>query len=292
MIELKIDYKPTFWGVPLKSAPVTKSVPASWDEIPKPLRPKILKALCRPLPEFSRRLYVLQTLLQMPLRLFFKLDQYQVYDLLRAFKFLENLVYKPRKTLAEPIKAPVYALEEKFKLKGRTYYFPGPGFDNGAAGEFLYASHYFTKYQETQDPINLDKLLAVLARPADRDKKRAQRREDIRTPIYSRTQAEEQLKKMGRIPERLRVCAGLYFQNCKALVYDIYAEWLFTAAPADDEPGLDLGWEGVFFDLAENGTFGPLEDVLQYNFHKICLYLAKLKEAQRKARRKNTSIDG
>lgn len=162
--------------------------------------------------------------------------------------------------------------------KGVTYYYPSEQFETGTAIEYPIADAYYRDYLEHGNPDDLIKLTATLCRPRKRNEADIIKTGDPREILASRDEAEARAKQLTDLPEEVQMMTFLYFDRIKALIHSTYGDYLFKGS--DDEQdggGLNFGWWSTYMDIAETGVFGNYEQVLQANFHTLCMFLAKRK---------------
>jgi hypothetical protein len=173
-------------------------------------------------------------------------------------------------------------LVEKFEHNGVEYHLPKAKFQNGAALEFPIADDYLKYFTDGSDE-SLLLLVATLCREAKFSIQEAAQSGDIRVELHNRTEIQARAEKLKTLPDEIKISVLLYFMGVKAYVSQLYAEHLFQSnEPEGDEsqsptpnPQSDLGWWGLYMDVAESRVFGDYEKVLQTNFHTICAFLVK-----------------
>lgn len=190
---------------------------------------------------------------------------------------------------AEPTAKRIF---EKFRHRGRAYFFPADDFTNGTCVEYPLADEQLGDYLQRGSKEALLLLTAVLCREADEDRERSLQRDDVRTPLHGRREIELRAERLQGLPEAYQAAALLYFVGVKHLVHKLYGSWLFE--PPDEEgeepaqgQGDPLGWWGMYLDAAQ-GDVTKLEQIHQSNFHNFCLLEVRrrkqLKEAELRQR--------
>jgi hypothetical protein len=167
------------------------------------------------------------------------------------------------------------------------YAFPNAKGANVSCIEFALCDDYYKEFSEG----NADALLRVSAclwREEDDNEREALRRGDARVPLYSKEEVEARVKRLEGVAHEVHIQALLWWVGMKMLVSKMYGNWLFEQDDEDDEDepayakasagegkGPNFGWWGIFLDVAESGTFGPLDKVYQTSIHDICIFLVK-----------------
>jgi hypothetical protein len=173
-----------------------------------------------------------------------------------------------------------------FSHRGVVYYFPRAKGHNLRGIDFALASDYYDEFLSGKAEA-LAHLAAVLWREEDPDAERAGIRDDLRVPIYNRTQAEQRAHEMRKAPAWVLLQALLYFGGLKAFVHRMYGTWLFEQDDEDEEDEKpdnnepNFGWWGVFQDVALTGAYGDVHQVKQTMLHDLCVFLVKRQVAAR-----------
>jgi hypothetical protein len=174
------------------------------------------------------------------------------------------------------------------RCDGRDYYFPKPNGSNITAMEFAIADEYYNKVAAGDTKV-LPLLVSTICREAHPDNAEAMRRDDVRVPIYSRTEVEARAAIIKDAQPAMQFSALLYWAGMKQLVATLYGEWLFDAPEQPEEgepepqpneapvqsPQPNFGWWGSFLTVAESGVFGNVEQVHHTAFHNVCVWMVK-----------------
>ena len=175
---------------------------------------------------------------------------------------------------------------DRFFHRGAQYRFPSAKGANVSCIEFALCDDYYKEFTDG----NADALLRVSAclwREEEEDGREALKRGDARTPLHSKDEVEARVKRLEGVAHEVHIQALMWWIGMKVLVNKMYGKWLFEEEEEEedmDEPayakasagkGPNFGWWGIFFDVAESGTFGPLDKVHQASIHDICIFLVK-----------------
>jgi len=172
-----------------------------------------------------------------------------------------------------------------FQHQGVTYHFATAKGESVSCIEYALADDYYKDFSEGNESALL-RLVATIWREADMDEARALRRDDKRVPLYSKSEVEKRAKALQSAPMEIHLQALLFFGGLKAYIYRVYGKWLFEepddpeddADTATEQPppsAPDFGWWGIFQRLAESGTYGVKDQVLQESIHEVCINLVR-----------------
>jgi hypothetical protein len=189
-------------------------------------------------------------MLRLPKRIFSRIDNDSLMSLLDR---LEWLKLEPSDSTILP----------NFEYNGATWYLPNKGFYDGTAVEFALADDYATKFATTNEEKYLRLLAATLARPLNDAA--------VRQPLTSREALE------------ISVSVLLYFTGVKVKISEWYGEFLFDEVAQKFSIATahfpNFGWWSAYLQIAEAHVFGNYEQVLQTDFHRICMYLIEKRKA-------------
>lgn len=257
-----------------------RSLPASIEEVPEKRRLRLWRALLSA-PGEAGRIRALRLLLDLPNRIFRQLDADNIAAMLAALQWLQ----------ADP--NPVPALT-RFRYRGRHYFFPDAHGMNLMAIEYPIADEAFMDYLRTGNPDALRLLCGALLREQEPDEQAAIRRGDRRVPLLTRAQAQHRAEGFKRLPDHIQSACLLYFAGVKEFVHTSYGKVLFEDTDTDEQgnpivksTSPSLGWWSVYFNVAQDGPFGKIEEVYQTSFHDVCLYLVERIRAQKEMEMKS-----
>lgn len=219
----------------------------------------------------------------------------------RAILRLLNLPKRDAKTLTElqwntlvaglpwldlyPLKAP---LRNEVRVGFSYYRMPQAHAADVSAFSYTLADEYFRKcLAEGDGAAGMEaarNLQAVLLRPVVNGQRQEVRsRDDVATTAAK-------LKQLGA---EWQAQALMFWGAANLFVNDTYGPWLFANEEDDSDrvksSAPDLGWWGVWMDVAGDGTFGKLPEVHQHSFHDLCLWLVRQEARARDEQRANTT---
>lgn len=240
---------------------VVAYIPEAWGEVPRRHLPLFLRVAVGGPDEYSNRLRAIRAITGWPSR---RLWQITPTDL---WAICDTLSWTQEPRPESPFREVIH--------NGVTRLTPGDGFEHGTCLQWALAEEYFQQVVSGDDQA-VYLLAAVLLRPAD-------------DPVRDRKQLEADVKIMRQLKEELVGSLALYFAGVKQYVHEIYGEHLFTRTSEEeqDQPrGPHFGWWGAYLSVAESGTFGTYDQVLQTGFHTVCVYLVQKKREADEARRR------
>jgi hypothetical protein len=251
-------------------------VPATWNELSRPLLLRVLAVLYGPNADVQQlRIKLLAVLLQVPLALVvLHVTPVQVVQIQWLTNFLlEELTLTAQ--LLPWLKRPGWR-----HWLGRRWWGPRESLRNVSFAEFIFADAYFVAYARSQEPAHLDQLVAVLYRPqrADYDPTAVSflgdRREDFNEHL---------------VPARARCFAALdmteklavltWYRGCRLQLERDYP-LVFEAPEGVDVDPTGGGWGQVLRELSGQ-AFGTLQETKQ---QPIRLVLAKLQDDAHRAK--------
>jgi len=198
-----------------------------------------------------------------------------------------------------PDKMPPYTLLQPSRIGFTPYHWPKDKFENGTLREHMIMDTYTEDYLRG-DNAAIPLIAATIFRPRDTDTQRALRRADIRTPIANDTQVHANLRHLQRYGRGI-FAAGWHTIQMHALHYaiavkmyirDTYGPWIFSTPEQAQQATTDIhfGWYSTALQVAETGTFGDVESVLDTRLHDICIYLVQKKQEADKAEEERQRI--
>jgi len=171
------------------------------------------------------------------------------------------------------------------KLK---YYGPATAFADLSFFEFRMASYYYSQFIEKQNEQDLDRLIALLYRPAKSFwfiRKRLKNCDGIkRENIDSHTnpnRLEARAKRVSRLPFAVKYTILLYVAGSFSFIRsgkpeidgkEIDLERLYKNEP----DGESIGMSGLLFSMAESGIFGNIDDTDKQNIYTILARMYQL----------------
>lgn len=161
-------------------------------------------------------------------------------------------------------------------FKEEVFAMPAEKLENVTCFEWWVADEYYSKFMESHQDADLDKLVATLLREVDKNETAAIEREDVRVQLRSRKQIEQRVKKLKKLDSVRKAYILYFFSNCKKWIYDQFGQFIFEDTEGEGEGGEDnpLGWYGLFQKAAETGTFGTLDTILySVKFLDFCTFM-------------------
>lgn len=239
------------------------------------------------------RRQILDYLLELPAFMEELLSPAEVYDLLRVITWMQLDPASP-----SPV-APYIETESHGRL-----YLPLAKMEYTTCREYMLVDQVYEEYIQAQDPEVEMRLIALMLRPAGPSPYMAS---DPRILLQSEEHAAQWLPAVRELPDSIRVYMATLISAMRRYIYDTYHHWLFSpssgvpleegqtqrqlgqgvpsGAPPEDieeeESGLNFGWLGAFMDVASDGLFGPFEQVLDAQFHHVCIHMTRKVEEAR-----------
>lgn len=257
------------------------NVPASWTEINQEQLMQVAALIFGPLETLmTRKAMALFVLLPEVKKYFKRMTDGQKWDLLNITDWLfEDISGR--------------SVIRRFKHKGVQYYLPEDQLRKESIIAFSFADNYFGQFIATKDPAWIDKLIACIARqkgtPAFPALQKVEG--DIREH-FSTSRTTERSELFKDLPMGIKNAILLFFMGGKMYIHKQY-EVLFNKEKDVDRkldkkasfgkkkiPKPDYGWIGIIYELAEQKTFGPFDQVKHQFLHTCCYYLSKKKYEQ------------
>lgn len=170
----------------------------------------------------------------------------------------------------------------KFKWQGRTYHGPKDSILNVTTEEITLGYTYFKNYAKTNDYAQLDRLIALVYRPANPFNFLLQWREsytgDVRMPLNGYN-FEKRIKRFATLDKETKVTIFMQWAGAWE-VFENRPEnkYIFPkSAPADDSVRVDNNqpdpymWQKVMLRMAQSGEFGTLQQIQK--MHKDWFFL-------------------
>lgn len=250
----------------LTASGVRRALPGSWEAAGEDAW-ELLRDLCR-WPPGPGKLRAMRRLLGLSKRDFRRLDTDTIITLDAGLPWLA----------LGPIEQ---AIRPQLRRGLRRWQMPARAGEDLNAMEYALADEYFMEAMNAENPgPAAARLTALLLRPLYKGKRRA---------VNDRDEIDAAAKKLAKVGPEWAAQSIMYWAGVKKFVFDTYGPWLFTPPPEEgdeeeEQPknqGPELGWWGRYMDIAESGTFGPLDAVHKTGFHTLCIWLIKKEEAAR-----------
>jgi len=173
-------------------------------------------------------------------------------------------------------------LIDKFSVNLKKFYGPREYLSNVTSDEFRHAEFFFINYYKTSDIYFLDRLIATLWRR----KNSANSMEDIRVP-FSEFDIEQNVKKIKKLPDKLKfACLLCYTGMRNFLVNTDAAKAAFDGAESGSGNVLN-NWGITLLRIAENSTFGSMQEIKKTFISEIILYISDMKLRNERLTQKN-----
>jgi len=173
------------------------------------------------------------------------------------------------------------------KANGKKLYGPKSELENISFYEWSHADTYYLKYFETQDAYYLNKLIAVLYRPAkelNQYNKESMYEGDQRLPLlrYEET-LENRIKDIDKLDQVTKWIILHFFASCRKLITDSFQN-IFKQPEGDpgESNGNDYGWAGVILELAGD-KFGDDDQTAAKPLYTILIHLSMQEDQRVKA---------
>lgn len=159
-----------------------------------------------------------------------------------------------------------------------SFYGPADNLSNVVFSEWILADTYFSRFASNQDENELNKLVAVLYRPFD--KNRSKSAGDDREK-FNENEVSNRLSQVEKWPKEQRLAVFLFFSGCKALLAQRFPN-VFTKR--DGQTPDRFGWMSLYDELL-GGKFGLDETLSQTNIYMVFLSLERAAEKSNKNER-------
>lgn len=230
-------------------------IPQSWGEVPAQHLSRLLHAAYAAADPVGARLKAIRKMSGWPMRLLWQIDPLDLYFIQDTLQWIEH---------------PTHEMPFPFLTIGSLkYYLPGDGFEEATCLQWALADEYFHAMEKDANAVM--NLAAVI----------------ITHEVTDRKDVAAMAAAMRDTDATYLAALVSYFAGVKTYVHKMYGSYLFKQADEDDQPrGPQFGWWGVFLSVAESGTFGTYDQVLQTNFHTLCVYLVQKQQEADEARRR------
>ena len=178
----------------------------------------------------------------------------------------------------------------KLHARGEWYYGPADALMNISMGEFRAAVDYFGKYAETKEVQYLNLLVAVLYRPERDNYPGVMQDENFdgqRRVKFNRNHTERYANELKHSPFYQRYAIYLWFGNCNNFLREGEIELegnkinladLYKKQSNNQDSKDELGYTGLLFRLADEGTFGDIDKTDATGIYDIMLKLYQWKQ--------------
>lgn len=177
----------------------------------------------------------------------------------------------------------------QFKHKRTVYYGPKDALENATWGEYLSAYLNFQLYVTTQENKYLLRLIASLYRPSRRFHwlKSFRRNDDhVKQIPFAESLVERYAQELEGLDPAIAHGIFLWFRGCQEFIAtgtielegnEIDLSILFGGEESKEPKGkAGLGLTGITYTLAEEGTFGTVDEVQKQNLYTVLLKLYQI----------------
>lgn len=255
-------------------------LPEQWDD----LSPEQVWYCMDMLINGAPRRQILDYLLHLPSFMAELITEAEIYDLLRVIAWMQ---LDPAST--SPV-APYIDVPGHGRL-----YLPQPKMEFTTCREYMLIDDVWGEYIGSQDPEVEMRLIALMARPAGISPYMVS---DPRVLLQSEQQCASWMPAIRALPGSTRIYIVTLISAMRSYVYTTYKDWLFSSLSGEGQTGTDgqgvtpeeeeeptdgisLGWLGAFMDVAADGLFGTYDQVLDAEFHAVCLHMIRKVEQAR-----------
>ena len=172
-------------------------------------------------------------------------------------------------------------------------YYPEPYMEFSSVLEFAIADDAYEGIIQSVQESDIEaikdyslRLLAILARPLSDDHLIFIKTGDRRVQLLSLAHAKDLMTKITtkKLPIYMHQAIS-YFTAVKKWINETYGEALFDTGESDEGESVtsSLKWHAHVAAVAEQGTFGSIDDVYQMNVHRFMKHLISKKEADQRA---------
>lgn len=231
-----------------------------------------------------------------PTSIYLKSNLYQIAETLNSFFEDKEVNGKKVRELKLSFSRNMFPVL-KPSIFSRRLYGPEPYLTNCQFFEYVEAQQRFIAFSKTGQYSELDQMIACLWRPAKWfhfiQKRLPSYNGDIRQK-FNKNHVELRAKQVAKLPPEVRFGCFLFFKNCEENIQAgemeisgtmISFRDLFKKS-GDDESGINLGWVGVLYSLAESGVFGNIRDTSQQNLYDVMLRLYQIIKENEKIKAK------
>jgi hypothetical protein len=242
-----------------------RDVASTWDELSAKQLLLLMPVLYGKYPDLVRqRLDALRILLGVSTSLLLRFKPVQMIEL----KPLTEFLLTGECTLSRQL-LPVV------RLGLRRYHGAGAGFDNLRFLEFVFADSFYQAYLDTKEEAWLDKLLAVLYRPARLRGGRAAG--DWRQP-FNDNLLERDTARLARLPQATKLAILTWYRGCR---YGLQQRYPLVFTPSQEQQAASRpdGWAYVLREVS-GGPFGDFDATGRQYAHTV---LAKMQDDLQRA---------
>ncbi len=234
--------------------------PDSWNELSEKQFIRLVQIIKKGYITESDRIRLIKTLLNIKARVFLKLGNLQIIQLLELSDFLQeekyfnNILIKELKT-------------SKGKLYG-----PGPRLENVEFEEFAFADTLFNKYSTTKQQSYLDQMIAVLYRPKSKNYNptAADYYGDIRE-IFNKHNIEFRAKLINEVPHKIKEAIVFNYKAVRVWIENRYPNIFPQPIPGEKRKTTSdnsLKWSKIIRDLTD-GHITNRDEVARLPLHHV-----------------------
>lgn len=238
------------------------SIPEEWNELTFSQLKKIVRVLLKPQEEMEGKLLLLKSLAKMSWWKFLRFPQ----DGFLKVLFASDFVLKSN------------GLTKQLLPKYKQFYGPGSGLDNLKIKEFVFTELYYSEYTHEKSKEALDKLIAVLYRPAKKGYDKIKNADGDIREAFNDNLTPHYTKKIQHWPEDVKQAILLWYSGCREALVRQYDN-VFQGGDGEESK---YGLWSLMRSVAKNGVFGDFDRVQEQYVSSILMDLDEtVSEAKR-----------
>jgi hypothetical protein len=181
---------------------------------------------------------------------------------------LSNFLFKEKSTLSKN-----HLDSISTSIFRKNLYGPSDDFQNLRLLEFSFCDSYYMRYRMSKEEENLDKMIAVLYRPAAAVKDLADKREKLNQHTI-----EDRAKQIKKLPLLEKQAILLWYTACRSRLERTY-NYAFSKEKQHKAKSKNYGWAGLIVSMAGE-KFGTVEQTSDEYIHTIFLQMDMQLQAQ------------
>lgn len=238
-------------------------IPKKWEDIPPSVALAIAPEILKGVESIPAKMKILEALLPSDiLPVYATLKPNQIRPLFKQIEWV----------FSQPFIQPHL---DTFTINGIQYHLPRERFLNVSLIEYSYATKFYKDLGETNNYNAINKLIASLCRPSKADL-------DIAANDYDGDPREkfnpqlidQRAALMDNLSTEFKAYFILFFNYCSEHIVKQFKP-LFEGNQKDTEGGVNFGWLGVIYGLADAGVFGNFESTQFTNIYTALGYRLK-----------------
>lgn len=238
MTPVKLNFKFLFFSIVIQTAH-----PDSWNELSEKQFIRLVQLLKKGYITENDRIRLIKTFLNIKARVFVRLGNLQVIQLLELSDFLQEEKYFNN------------ILIKELKISRSKLYGPGARFENVEFEEFAFADTLFNKYSTTKKQDWLDQMIAVLYRPKIKkhNPTAADYYGDIRE-TFNKHNIESRAKLITCIPQKVKEAIVFNYKAIRVWIEHRYPNIFPPSLPGEkikQTTDNSIKWSKIIRDLTD-----------------------------------------